>query len=888
MKIGDVINQRYVIQEHLGTGSSAEVYLVSDSMAENESVIKVMKDIQGDVLHEIRNELTISKKLDHPNIIKTIDIDQIKSVSSGDMTYQDERYFLKMEYIPSKSLDKMIEENQIGLKQAKEYAKKLVEILVYLESTGVLHRDIASKNILISDRGPILIDFNVSKVIDSKTGTAGIGTIPYIPPEAILYGWKMGGDRYSVGVVIYEMVTGTLPFKSPTELVSKRDPIDPLELRPGLSEGLKEFLLKNISFEEKDRFQTSEEMLKVLDAIIWEQKKQPIGVHLNLTPLKYQFDDPTHNPILDDLLSLYSQSDRTNVGTRGLNPFSAVTYVKTLMDKRLSQLILSKRYYLIIITGNAGDGKTAFIQNFEKDVEKEKEKSVLIEQKTEKNGKIIIHDGWRFHTNYDGSQDEGDKENDDVLLEFLVAFKGKSMSSIEKETYIIAINEGRLKDFLFDHKDDFSYLYDQVIGALDMDLKIDNRFLLVNLNKRQLVFGDEENGSIFDEIIRTMISNDIWKHCEGCDIAKQCYVKFNMDSLNDPHFGGQIIQRLEALFQICHLRRKLHITIRDLRSALSYILFGTNTCKEIHDLVREEVHDELISRFYFNSLFNCSEEKSLDRLITIISEVDPGKTPNPSIEAKIYEHPIKKNPLYPYFDYRSSFDLDILDVMVSRTKEFKIDEEIGAAEDVKGYLANNYIVHRSLKRKSFFESIDLDWKSMLPYARLETFRLILRSETLQSYSDLKRDLLRSISLTEDPEENELSKEFLILRNRKDDRSLNKSFKAINLSKFDLIKEGILDVKDRYIEQTPSYISLIYKGLVDTRLDINLDLFEVLYRVLDGYLPSVNELRGPFVNLMIFKNLIANQVNDKVILQDPNGSRYEVFKSHQNTLTLRAL
>src|SRR5262249_13394826 len=162
---------------------------------------------------------------------------------------------------------------------------------------------------------------------------------------------------------------------------------------------------------------------------------------------------PNFNPFVSKLLTMYSQSPRTNAGTRGLDIIGRDTYVKTLLDERLRPAVLSGEFRLVIVTGNAGDGKTAFIQQIEREVPSG------LEQLS--NGSSFVLNGRRFLTNYDGSQDEQNKANDEVLQEFLKPFEGRDAAEWPNdETRVMAINEGRLVDFLTEHHDRFAHLKD--------------------------------------------------------------------------------------------------------------------------------------------------------------------------------------------------------------------------------------------------------------------------------------------------------------------------------------------------------------------------------------------------------------------------------------------
>ncbi len=176
--------------------------------------------------------------------------------------------------------------------------------------------------------------------------------------------------------------------------------------------------------------------------------KRPPG-HIDPAPLPVppadELERPDWNPYQSRLVSLFSQSRTTNAGTRGLDDFARWAYVETLVDRDLFPDIVWGKYGLVVITGNAGDGKTAFIQMLEQRLEGE---GADVTRRPGGNGSTIVRHEHRFVTNWDGSQDEGEYENDAVLLDFFAPFAGERPDRPPAETRVIAINEGRLLDFV--------------------------------------------------------------------------------------------------------------------------------------------------------------------------------------------------------------------------------------------------------------------------------------------------------------------------------------------------------------------------------------------------------------------------------------------------------
>ena len=216
-----------------------------------------------------------------------------------------------------------------------------------------------------------------------------------------------------------------------------------------------------------------------------------------------------------------------------------------------------------MITGNAGDGKTAFIQRLEEEAERDPATSHF-SRLPSGNGTHFVYNGRQFFTNYDGFQDEGDVGNDEVLDSFFQPYSGSGPFRVSDRTHLIAINEGRLIDFLQTRRADYPYLHRKVQDFFEQELLPDRDLLIVNSNLRAVIADGIDGLSIFDQMVANLAAPEMWEKCQSCDIVNRCYAKFNVESLNDINYGPQIRHRLKTLFQIIHFRQRLHITIRDL------------------------------------------------------------------------------------------------------------------------------------------------------------------------------------------------------------------------------------------------------------------------------------------------------------------------------------
>ena len=170
----------------------------------------------------------------------------------------------------------------------------------------------------------------------------------------------------------------------------------------------------------------------------------------------------------------------------------------------------------------------------------------------------------------------------------------------DHETRLIAINEGRLIDFLEQFGSEFPLLK-QIVNRGLCTSAPENGVAVVNLNLRSVVAESAELPSILERLLRKLTEPKFWAPCLNCDLRDKCYVHHNARTFENPTAGAQVIDRLKLLYRLTTLRAKLHITLRDLRSALAFMIAGTRNCDEIHDLYENGSRDEIIKGFYFNS-----------------------------------------------------------------------------------------------------------------------------------------------------------------------------------------------------------------------------------------------------------------------------------------------
>ena len=199
---------RYVVQRHLGAGAMAEVYLASDSERAVNVALKVLRPHLATETHYaqyFRDEASVLQKLQHPNIVRYYDLRQ-----------EHQLLFLVLEYIAGPTLQQYLSSEKLLLIPHAFYiASSVATALDYAHSKGVIHRDIKPSNVMLADTGMVLLnDFGVARAAGGGPNAAGpIGTMAYMAPEQISgLNVTAAADQYSLGILLWELLTGKRPF----------------------------------------------------------------------------------------------------------------------------------------------------------------------------------------------------------------------------------------------------------------------------------------------------------------------------------------------------------------------------------------------------------------------------------------------------------------------------------------------------------------------------------------------------------------------------------------------------------------------------------------------------------------------------------------------------
>lgn len=867
--IGDVIGS-YTIQKILGSGGYSKVFKVQHGIQSKEYALKLFHESVS--LSSVVDEYNALKDLNDNNIVKFIWNDRING-----------QFYTLMEYLEGEDMG-AYSKGELSLPTIRLYAlgNDMLSALIRMQELEkpLIHRDIKPQNIIWDNKLRfVLIDFNVASAIDGNNDF--VGTSPYIAPDSVQsdmkVNWNKSSDTFSLGITIYQLATKQFPWSSKVPSLSIA-PNHPKVFNPNLSDKFADFIFKAIQPKEEDRFANAQEMKNALEHISENEL-----LHLDTSKdegsvVKITKSGKEEN-FVDYLNTLYSQSKNGNAGTRAQavsSTYDKLTYSKTKLDKILLPTILDGAYKLVIITGNAGDGKTAFIKKIE-------ERAKNGKRFENKNGASFDIKGTKYISNYDGSQDEDDIANDQVLEDFFSPFENQTTYNNAKEGRIIAINEGRLADFL--NKSGKHTTFEKVIEDFfheDGNTAMPDGLLIINLNLRSIIASNPENGeySILREQITKITAPALWKKCDTCPLVNQCFIRFNVQSFNDTSAGNEIIRRLEWLIRTISYKRELHITIRDLRSFIAWMLTRDYSCNEMEDLI-SDLHNEpnnFWEFLYFNISLPKSDNASKDRLIKLIRETDIASTAVPSIDRDLYFAPHNKAKFIS-FENRNH---DIIDAFNINKEVIPVYEQ---SQEIIELIRNR---HQSYRRQHYFEGKEM-YENRLPYKSIFKFHKLINVNSKELIEEARNGISKSIALNEGCDNAAAYNNYILLSSAQVKDPIAKSFRRFPLDDFELTTTTPKHLVN-YLEHEAD--SLIFKhtnpDYKHIQLVISLDLYEMLSFIGNGFSPSLNDLRGKYIELQIFKNLLKNLEYSEVLVTKDNIEYHRISKKSSGKIKLEPI
>ena len=286
--VGKVIGNRYEILEKIGEGGMATVYKARCNILKRYVAVKVLREeytTDEEFIKRFNTEAQAAASLTHPNIVSIFDVG-----------HDDHVYYIGLELVQGKTLKEIINEDGVlPWKWSINIAIQVASALETAHKNNIVHRDIKPHNIIITEDGIAKVtDFGIAKAVSNSTITAfgtTIGSVHYFSPEHARGGYTDAkSDIYSLGVVMYEMLTGRVPFDADTPVSialkhMQEKPVEPIKLNPSIPLAINKIIMKAMEKEPSLRYQSATEMLKDLSMAL----KDPEGEFVKSNAEKLQY-----------------------------------------------------------------------------------------------------------------------------------------------------------------------------------------------------------------------------------------------------------------------------------------------------------------------------------------------------------------------------------------------------------------------------------------------------------------------------------------------------------------------------------------------------------------------------------------------------------------------
>lgn len=746
---------------------------------------------------------------------------------------------------------------------AIRWIRLLCEATDVLHSNGLTHGDVSPRNLIVSGTSLVLTDYDFVTRI-GETASAP-GTISYCSPSRQQkQPAAPADDLFALAASFFHVLFDKEPFRYGGEVAKER----------GMNWGdvdrdqypvLAEVLEKATSADPRQRFATATELRRALD------RKQPTTAEQKSgtsSANKGTADKETSDAIagqvesessqavelseqhvewLMSLLQSYPGSRWGNQETRGLDtPFATATYVPTPLEESLLDDIRKRRVRLVILCGNAGDGKTALLQHLAQQLGLGRHTS------SERILEGSVANGPKVRMNLDGSAAWRGKSADDLLDQFLEPFQnGPPTQDI---VHLLAVNDGRLLEWLEgveERRGNETPLTAELYGLLQgKSAEHESHIRFISLNERSLVGGITSDRSkigtdFLDRVIDQLYGGDrtseIWNPCRSCSAKDRCrvfqagrlFAPSGFPVLAEPNIRERARQRLFEALQAVHLRGETHITVRELRAALVYVLFGVHYCDDYHQGTDEPLP-------YWDRAFVADSPARQGEVLHELARFDPALEAHPQIDRHLLSQPVIDSP---------------------RT-----------APHYEGLLVE------SARRRAFFEWTSDDVKQVAgdPHAldlargrHLKLFRDLPLTQDSAQLAKVTKKLCEGISRLEDLPPQALDRDgFVPLRITPRTPTETAFWVEKPLSAFRI--EADLPPEADGIERLHRQVSLIYqyRDGPEEKLRLGAELFHLLLELADGYQLGDVSTDDTFSHLSIFIQRLVREDERELLAWNP--------------------
>lgn len=519
------------------------------------------------------------------------------------------------------------------------WIRQICEGLQKLHQAGFVHGDVTPKNIIASTREVVLTDYDLFTQSGCKAMSKG--TLAYCSQAMEEQNPVCASDDiFSLAAALFHVVFDKLPFRF-DDSTKKNSGCNWVGVEVDRLATFVNFIKRATAANPRERFNSAAEVLLFL-----EQTSEKSG---SVAPTQAEGSRPSEEklspnevPWLLELLKSYPGSPYGNTETRGLDSeFAAQTYVETELELDLAESILKRQVQLVVLTGNAGDGKTAFLQHLatKLGVKADKSSQRVIDQS--------LSDGLKIKINLDGSASYQGKSAIELLDALFEPYQ--ELKQPKYLVHLVAINSGPLLSWIEDYeaRKGATPLTEVLWSRLQGEEAESDWLWFVDFNHRSLVGGlDRNHGDIssnfLDRLIDSMLGGErrkeIWAPCKSCISKPKCSVADTVARVSgiEPYSesaGYTLRRKLFQALRAVHQRGEIHITARELRATLTYILFGTTWCKDIHDA------DPSTLSAYSDLAFDCSSSSRQGALLTELSKLDPALDAHPLVDRHLRRGP---------------------------------------------------------------------------------------------------------------------------------------------------------------------------------------------------------------------------------------------------------
>lgn len=370
MMIGTILGGRYEILEEVGIGGMAHVYKAQCNVLNRVVAVKVLRnDLEGgeEFINRFKAEARAAACLTHPNIVSIFDVGEENGL-----------YYIVMEYIEGITLKEYIrQKGRLSSEESAKIASQICGALSVAHEKNIIHRDIKPHNIMITSSELVKVtDFGIARASNSSTMRVGdsiLGSVHYISPEQARGGYvDCRTDIYSLGIVLYEMLTGKVPFESDSPIAVamkhlEETPVDPATLCPDVSDELQRVVLKAISKETRKRYQTVDGLKSDLDIVAAKLKANGDSIFFagDITPsdeIKYESTEEDEVLIQEDqFLDEFIDDQADDEFTEDFDEFDEDDEKEIKNRKSPLNMILAAVLIALVVVGGGFFGAMYFI-----------------------------------------------------------------------------------------------------------------------------------------------------------------------------------------------------------------------------------------------------------------------------------------------------------------------------------------------------------------------------------------------------------------------------------------------------------------------------------------------------------------------------------------------